>query len=202
MRRYFAMAVCMCSAMLVISGCASLMMSQKEPVQTVLERNPDKEPAWMINDSRTYWVDKTSIMASGASGESNTLQTAVSGAENAANAKLIQGIKGMIDAEYKTALSRVKPDPTTETYLNNTFGGVLSNMQITGITVKEIYSEKVKEMFKKNEKIFYRAYALVEVSNANYDKIILSSVSSLKNEIKSKTGTRTICRRAKRKRRG
>jgi hypothetical protein len=176
MKKLFVL-VCLVLSFGLIAGCASGKKTSAAPKITVLEKIPSKTPDW-VNTDAEFNETKTSYTYRGMSEGYTTLDAAKRAAEANAKTRIAEQVKSTISAEFANVIESEKFAANTGGYLKDIFISSVDKVTISGIVVRASYSERISEVSQAGEKISYRSYALAEISQEDFKKMVSQAFSN------------------------
>jgi hypothetical protein len=174
-----------------LAACSS-KMAQREVKITVLEKIPNiAQPKW-VSSTAEFWEEKGSYFYRGMSEGMTNLEAARRAAGASAQERIVEQVKQVVRVEFSRALEGGAYDANTGAYLKNTFFSVVDNLTVSGIKIKETYTERLNEFDGINNKTYFRSYCLAEISQNDYKKLVANAFSKTGAQIKSNESAKEI----------
>ena len=151
---------------------------------TIVERIPDiSEPDWTKKTSE-FWEEKGFYIYRGMSEGMSNLQASRRAAEASAKAALAEQVKSVVRSEFSSALEAAGGDANSGQYLKDIFFSAVENLTLSGVIVKESYSQKLFEGDGYGGgKTYYRSYVLAQVSIDDYRKMVAAAFSKTNAQV-------------------
>lgn len=166
----------------IVVGCgSSVNHSRSAPRITVLERIPARTPSWVRSDAQ-FSQTRTTFTYRGISEGFTSLNAAKRAAEASAKTRIAEHIKSTISAEFVRVLESQMYDATTGGYLRDIFISSVDRLEVSGIIIRSTYSEKIAETSALGERIFYRSFALAELSRDDFQRLVDRAFSSARQQ--------------------
>ena len=151
---------------------------------TIVERIPDiSEPDW-VKKTNDFWEEKGFYVYRGLSEGIGNLQASRRAAEASAKAALAEQVKVVVRSEFSSALEASGGDANAGQYLKDIFFSAVENLTLSGVIVKESYSQKLFEGDGYGGgKTYYRSYVLAQVSIDDYRKMVAAAFNKTNSQV-------------------
>jgi hypothetical protein len=166
-------------------GCAGTKQLTKGTTVTVIERIPNiEQPKW-VNRAEEFWQDKGDFYYKGVSEGYTDLESSNRSAVATSRTKIGEMVKTTMRGEFEKAMVAGKYDPNVGGSLKDSFASVTDNIVISGTVPNESYSEKISQISDNTEKLYYRTYMLMKLSEAEYQKAVARVFDDMKGQLKA-----------------
>ena len=176
--------VCFALLLGTVAGCGSSKKNVRNaPKVTVLERIPSKVPNW-VRSAAEFNETKTHFTYRGISEGFTSIDAAQRAAQASAKTRIAEQIKSTISAEFASVMEAGRYSANTGGYLRDIFLSSVERLEVSGIIIRATYSERIAETSAQGERIFYRSFALAELSKENYQRLVDRAFSGAREQMK------------------
>jgi len=150
---------------LALSSCHGPQVKMGE--QRIVERMPNQEPSWKM---KSEFEEKDKLYFQGAVTGVSDMALGIRQARAEGEKKVAERIKSKIRTEFGSAIEGQNIDNNLGAYVKDVIAKVSENVEISGISQKEQYVEKVQESTGYGVKYLYNAYVLLELPRTDYQE--------------------------------
>lgn len=162
----------------------------------VVENIPNvAAPSW-VNDTKDFWEAKGNYYYKGTAEGFTNLEAAKRAASASARTSLAEQVKSVVRSEFTRALESGSYDDTTGGYLKDVFLSVVDNLELSGIVIRESYSQRLLETNGFQEKMYYRSHVLASVSVQDYNKLVKNAFDKTNAQISANKSAKELAKEA------
>ena len=148
---------------LALSSCTGPQIKMGE--QKIVERMPSQEPDWKM---KSEFEDKDHLYFQGVVTTVSDMALGLRQARAEGEKKVAERIKSKIRTEFGNAIEGQNLENGLGEYVKDVIAKVSENVEISGISQKEQYIEKIQESTGYGVKYLYNAYVLLELPRTDY----------------------------------
>ena len=149
----------------------------------VIETIPQKgTPDW-VNQTKEFWQANGLYYYRGTAEGFTNLEAAKRAASANARISLAEQVKSIVRAEFSRALEAGAYDETTGGYLKDVFFSAVDNLTLSSVAVRESYLQRLLESGDVSDRIYYRAYVLVSITEEDYRRLVQAAFSDTQQQV-------------------
>jgi hypothetical protein len=177
-------------------GGSKALVNSKEShiVLVILETIPaTNAPEW-VNNTAEFWEENGNYYYRGFSEGMTNVEATRRAAQASANTQIAEQVKSVVRVEFSRALEGAAYDANVGAYLKDIFFSVVDNLNVSGATLRESYTQRLSERNTEtgNSRIYCRSYALVQISAADYKRLVAGAFSKTQDQVKANESAKEL----------